>query len=164
MKQCINILIKSGKIDALRKKYDRLFSKFKTHLTLVYPFEITDQNALSRHIKNSIKSVKPFNATFNVVQKSTNGYIYLMASDAEDNFMKLHNSLTSGILEKVDNPEMQKYIPHISLAVIEPENLQDKAIEEINKINPNYEVHIDSVALLTLNEDLSIKSKKTFKL
>jgi len=71
MKQVINILLKlDKKIEKIRRKYDPYSNKFKPHITLVYPFEFQDQEALISHIKNSIKGIKPFKISLEKIGES----------------------------------------------------------------------------------------------
>jgi 2'-5' RNA ligase len=163
MKQGINIIIESAGIDEIRKKYDKFYKTFLTHLTLVYPFEIKDQVGLEEHIKSSLRGVQPFYATFNKITSSEKGYIYLTAPDAEENLLALYNSLNSNILSNAKNLDFPSYFPHISLGVIEDKELLKKALVELNELDPYFKILINSVSLINLNQDFSARSIKTFK-
>ena len=125
-----------------------------------------DQQKLKKHIVNSLlkSKIKPFYADFNKIQKSSKGYIYLLAPDAEKKFISLHNSLKSGILVHADNPEMPNYAPHISLAVVEDEKEQDNIIAELKNMKLNCQVFIASISLLTLDKKSAIVKEEPIEL
>ena len=56
MKQVLTIFLeKDEQIEQIRKKYVPNYEKFEPHITLVYPFEIEDQDKLKEHISELLK-------------------------------------------------------------------------------------------------------------
>ncbi|MFW6030435.1 MAG: 2'-5' RNA ligase family protein [Halanaerobiales bacterium] len=164
MKQSITILLdKDESIEQIRKKYIPNYEKFEPHITLVFPFEFEDQDKLKEHIYESLENFEPFKISLEGLQKSSKDYyLYLLVDKCKKEIINLHKKLNSGILKDFRNPDMPKYIPHLSMGVFESNEEIEKAIEEISKMNIKFETRVNSVQLLTLDEDHSLKSKKDF--
>jgi len=165
MKQVINIIFKANKeIVKVRKKFG-IESKIKPHITLAYPFENVDQKELIKHIKKSIKTQKPFKITLKELQKSTKEYyLYLLVDKGKKQILQLYKKLNSTLLKDFKNPDMPKYIPHITLGVFHSKKEIDKAIKESKRESLKMETIIDYICLLTLNSNNKIISTKKFKL
>ena len=166
MKQVLAIFLnKDKKIEQIRKKYVPDYEKFEPHITLVYPFEFENQDKLKEHISASIKDFEPFEISLKGLQKSAKGYyLYLLVNKGKEKLISLHEKLNGGILNNFRNPDMPKYIAHLSIGVFESEEERERAIKEISKMNINFETKIDSIQLLTIDENHSLKSKEDFHL
>ncbi|MFW6047027.1 MAG: 2'-5' RNA ligase family protein [Candidatus Woesearchaeota archaeon] len=166
MKQVLTIFLKKDeKIEQIRKKYVPNYEKFEPHITLVYPFEFKDQDKLKEHISESLTDFKPFEISLEGLQKSAKGYyLYLLVNKGKEKIVSLHEKLNGGILNNFRNPDMPKYIAHLSIGVFENEEQREKAIDEISKMNIKFESKIKSIQLLTIGEAHSLKSKEDFLL
>lgn len=166
MKQVLTIFLqKNEKIEQIRKKYFPNYEKFEPHITLVYPFEFEKQNKLKEHIFESLKYFKPFEISLKGLQKSAKGYyLYLFVNRGKEKIVSSHEKLNRGILNNFRNPDMPKYIAHLSIGVFESKEAQERAISEISKMNVIFETKINSIQLLTICEDYSLRSKKDFPL
>tara|TARA_Y100000310_G_C20343338_1_gene650860 strand:+ start:203 stop:703 length:501 start_codon:yes stop_codon:yes gene_type:complete len=164
MKQVLTIFLeKDEKIEQIRKKYVPNYEKFEPHLTLVYPFEFQDQDKLKEHISESLKDFEPFNVSLKGLQKSAKGYyLYLLVDNGKEKIVSLHEKLNGGILNNFRNPDMPKYIAHLSIGVFENEEQREKAIDEISKMNIKFKMKLNSIQLLTIDEEHSLKSKEDF--
>jgi len=163
MKQVINILINNSRIENLRRKYDSSFKKVKTHLTLVYPFEVYNQEELKKHIEYCIKNFPPFEIVFQKVRKSKN-FLVLDVTTNKHKVLELYKKLNSGILSGFENKDLSIYFPHITLGIFNShEELMD-VINELREIGSNYRIVIDKINLVTLNKDDSIKEVENFEL
>jgi len=165
MKQIINIFINNPKLEKLRKKYDPNYKKYKTHLTLVYPFEIKDQKKLYDHIFKYTKKIGSFNANFSKIGRSEKDFYLYLLPDLESHqlFMQLHRTLSSNILSFVKNEDLPKYVPHIPIGFFKSEEERETAIREIQKEGINLNLKIEEVHLLNLNPDGSLNSVNTFR-
>jgi len=135
------------------------------HITLVYLFEIENQKELYTHIQESIKNIKSFDLSLCGLKKSAKEYyLYLLVDKGKDKITKLYQKLNSGILKDFKNKDMPKYIPHLSLGVFETKKEIGIAISEIKKEEICFETTINSIQLLTIDKDHSLKSTKNFKL
>ena len=166
MKQVLTIFLdKDEKIDNIRKKYVPNYEKFEPHITLVYPFEFENQDKLKEHISESLKDFEPFEISLKGLQKSAKGYyLYLLVNKEKEKIVSLHKKLNGGILDKFRNPDMPEYIAHLSIGVFESEEQREKAIGEISKKKIKFETKINSIQLLTIDEEHSLKSKEDFYL
>lgn len=52
----------------------------------------------------------------------------------------------------------------MSIGVIEGKENFKKGVEEIKKLNPIYKTTVKSIQLITLNRNMALKSKRSFKL
>lgn len=163
MKQAIYILISNPRIEILRKKYDRVFRKRKTHLTLVYPFEVKDQVKLAEHIEYCLAGIKPFEIVFERVRKSRN-YLALDVGKNQEILLNLYKRLNSGILAGFENKELSIYLPHITLGTFDSHEELMKVINELRLRGSNFRIIVDKISLITLNKDDSAKEIKNFKL
>jgi len=165
--QTISILIKSKDITLLRKKYDSNYnSKFKNHLTLIYPFSGLDQRLLSAHIKKSIESVKPFKIKFDRFWMfNRNSYIYITSRRDRTKLIKLHKSLNSGFLKHIKiSKHMPYYLPHISLVGFRNYKQAERLYKQISGEKLNMDVKVSSIQLMTIDHNHNIKNIKNFKL
>ena len=160
MKQSIHLLPKISDIDKIRKKYDPFYKKFKTHITLVYAFETKNQKELVNHINKSIEKIKPFEISFGKFYASNN---FVCLEVIGRDCWKLYNNLNNGILAGFENKEVT-FKPHVSIGVLETDEKAKQLAQLLNLKPISSKVKINSLFLLTFNDDFSIKSKKTFKL
>jgi 2'-5' RNA ligase len=163
MKQVINIIIDNPRIENLRRKYDVNYKKFKTHLTLVYPFEVKDQEKLKEHILFCLARLEPFEIVFQKVRKSKN-FLVLDVTTNRQKLLDLYKKLNSGILAGFENKEISIYLPHLTLGVFDSNEALMEVINELRSIGSNYRILVDKINLATLNEDNSIKDIETFVL
>ena len=159
MKQVITLLIKNEEINKLRKKYYSAYKKFKTHLTLVYPFEVNNQTALFEHIFSSINKIKPFKIDFGKFYASNN---FVCLAVESKGCWKLYNKLNRAILAGFENKEV-KFRPHITITVLRTTREARALVKKLNRSQLTDRVSINLIYLLTLNKDHSIKSKKGFR-
>lgn len=163
MKQTINLLLKSKRLDILRTKYDSPYKKIKTHITLVYPFEVENQEKLVEHIESSICGLSQFKITLQKARKSGK-HLVLDVVENKNLLIDLYKKLNSGILAGFENKELSIYLPHVTLGVFESSDKMSEALANLREQNLSYSVEIDAINLLTLNSDDSVKEIKVFKL
>ncbi len=163
MKQAINIQINNPRIEILRKKYDHVFKKVKTHVTLVYPFEVKDQVQLAEHIESCIGGLESFEIVFDKFRKSGN-YLVLDVGKNQEKLLSLHKKLNSGILSGFENKELSIYLPHITMGIFDSHEELMKVINELRARGSNFRVEVNKISLITLNDDGSAKETKNFLL
>jgi len=163
MKQTINILLKSKRLDILRTKYDSPYKKVKTHITLVYPFEVENQEKLVEHIEYSICGISQFKITLQKARRSGK-HLVLDGADSKNLLIDLYKKLNSGILAGFENKELSIYLPHVTLGVFESNEEMNEALAKLREQNLSYLIEVDAINLLTLNSDDSVKEIKVFKL
>ncbi len=163
MKQTINILLKSKRLDILRKKYDSPYKKIKTHITLVYPFEVENQEKLVEHVEYSLCNMSQFKITLHKARKSGR-HLVLDVADNKTILINLYKKLNSGILTGFENKELSIYLPHVTLGVFDSNEKMNEALSNLREQNLSYSIDVDAINLITLNGDDSIKDIKAFKL
>jgi 2'-5' RNA ligase len=163
MKQVINIIIKNKRLEILRKRYNPPFKKIPAHITLVYPFEVSDQEKLIVHIENCLKGINPFEITLQKVRKSGN-YLVLDVVKNKTLLLNLYKKLNSELLSGFENKELSLYLPHITLGLFD--NIQElmQAINSLRQQNLSYRIEVEKISLLTLDSKDSIISRRDFKL
>ncbi|MFP4424762.1 MAG: 2'-5' RNA ligase family protein [Candidatus Woesearchaeota archaeon] len=144
-------LERDEKIEKIRRRYVPDHEKYESHITLVYPFEFEDQAKLKKHILESLKAFSPFEISLEGLQKSARGYyLYLLVNKGKEKIVSLHESLNGGILQGFRNPDMPRYIPHLSIGIYDSEDERGKAIDDISREDIRFETKVDSIQLLTI--------------
>jgi len=135
-------------IQSIRKEHDERYYKIvNPHFTIVFPVNNCDYNQLSEHVK---KVTRKFGTFFfvlrcaQIVKDSFSDYtdVFLIPEEGYRLFVKLHDALYTGILEKelrLDIP----FIPHLGIAnSLDPlkckdlsDKLNSKNIEIVGAIN-----------------------------
>jgi 2'-5' RNA ligase len=163
MKQAIVILVKNPRIEILRKAYDKDFKKYKTHITLVYPFEVKDRAKLIEHIEYCLKGIEPFEIVLERARKSNN-YLFLDVTKNQETLLNLYKTLNSGILRGFENNEFSIYRPHVTLGRFNSHEELMTVINELRERGSNFRIMVDKISLITLNDDGSAKDIENFKL
>ena len=71
MKQAIIILLKKNPvIELIRKKYVPGYDKYEPHISLVYSFDVSNQDMLIKHIKSSVSDFSPFRLVMKGFEKA----------------------------------------------------------------------------------------------
>lgn len=165
MTQIITIILKNNKqIEKSRTRFGINTTKIKPHINIVYPFELNEK-IVEDIIKNSLKDVKKFHLTLKGLKKSAKGYyLYLLVNKGKAEIMKIYSRLHSSELSKFKNKDMPKYIPHLSLGNFKTKKEFDSAFKETKEKKLEFKSKVNSIQLVTLNKDYSIKKIKNFKL
>jgi len=157
MKQAINIQLKI--------KPPLIYKKRKPHITLVYPFEIKNQENLEKHIKKSIENIKPFKITLKGLKKSKKEhYLSLAINQGKSQIMEIYRNLNSGILKGSKNPKIPRYVPHMTLRKFKSKKEIDKILKDPKSKNLEFSTKISSIQLITLKKGDIIKLIKNFNL
>jgi|APSaa5957512622_1039677.scaffolds.fasta_scaffold02972_3 2'-5' RNA ligase len=160
MKQVIIIPIKN-------KQLEKIVAS--PHITLVYPFSINKKKLLE-YIKETINKTKKFKIILKGHQKSAKEYyLYLLISSGKRKVMSLYKKFNSGPLKGFKNPDMPKYIPHVSLGNFKTKKEFNEFKKEIEKKNLKITLEVDQILLgdvsnigdITKNK---LVNKKYFKL
>lgn len=127
-------------VQTFRAKYDeRYFNVANPHFTLVFPVFDVAENDFIAHVQKTAKKFKEFFFVFRcaqIVKDSFSDYtdVFLIPEEGYRIFVKLHDALYTGILEKelrLDIP----FIPHLGIAnSVDAKNCKLLA-DEINKKN-----------------------------
>ncbi|MEW6196830.1 MAG: 2'-5' RNA ligase family protein [Bacteroidota bacterium] len=107
-------------LQSVRAKYDeRYFNIVEPHFTIVFPVFDIDEKVFIKHVEKITKNIKTFYFVLRcsqVVKDSFSDYydVFLIPEEGYRIFVKLHDSLYTGILEKelrIDIP----FIPHLGI-------------------------------------------------
>ncbi len=128
-------------IQSIRSKHDeRFFRAVNPHFTLVFPVFDIDPKAFIKHVEGVAKNFREFYFVLRcaqIVKDSFSEYtdVFLIPEEGYRIFVKLHDQLYTGLLEKelrLDIP----FIPHVGIAGY-TDALKCKSIAvEINSTNP----------------------------
>ncbi|OGV10609.1 MAG: hypothetical protein A3J84_01060, partial [Ignavibacteria bacterium RIFOXYA2_FULL_37_17] len=119
---------------------ERYYNLVLPHFTLVFPVNNAEQKAFINHIEKASKKFKEFYFVLRcaqIVKDSFSDYtdLFLIPEEGYRIFVKLHDALYSGILEKelrLDIP----FLPHLGIAN-NKDPLKCKTLsDEINSKNP----------------------------
>jgi 2'-5' RNA ligase len=165
MKQAIVIFPrKNKKVETIRKKYDPASKKFISHITLAFPFGNVNQKKLYKHIKDSLRNIKPFKIELKGIRHSKKEYyLYLLVKRGRKEILKIHKKLYSNLITKWLRKDIP-YIPHITLGIFKTEKGINAAIKELKNKKLEIKTKINKIYLLTLNKNLTFRSYKVFRL
>lgn len=162
--------IDTSKIDEFRLKYDPHASLIEPHITLVFPIgdKNIDKVALEKHIKDTLKDEKTFKIHLHGLDKSWDNWLNLILKEGNDEVIALHDKLYTSILLPFLRKDLG-YIPHIGIGLFVVENssykvtdptlqILDKnkykmALREAESLNFDYWTELDSLELITLDDD-----------
>jgi len=159
MKAIVIFPEKNQELETIRKKYNPFYEGFKTHITLIQPFEAPEKE-INERIRAAIKGIKPFKITLEGLKKSSKEYfLYLLVKEGKDKILKIHKNLC----QKLKAP-LSAYPPHVTLGVFTTKTDIDKAVKELKRKNLRFKTAVNAIYLLNLNKDFSLRSIKEFKL
>ena len=128
-------------IQSFRAKHDeRYFNLAQPHFTLVFPVDNVAQNNFVNHVEKTVKKFKEFYFVLRctqIVKDPFSDYtdVFLVPEEGYRIFVKLHDALYTGILEKelrLDIP----FIPHLGIANNKEPRTCKILSDEINSKNP----------------------------
>lgn len=167
LERCIMIFPQFNNIEVInriRKKYDPLESHVAPHITLVFPFSSNiESRELKKHIQKVLASMKSFKIVLKDITpvKSYGNYLFLNIEQGKGEITEIHKRLYTGILEPYISERLKTngYVPHMTVGMVEDEDLYRAAIEETKEINEAFETIVNkiSVEIIDENEDSNIE-------
>src|ERR1043166_578349 len=117
--QCILLFPKvtnGDQIDRYRERFDPLAQKIAPHVTLVFPFELTnlENDALAQHVAERIQGIGAFDLELSLPAVLDGGYIYLGINSGARQIRRLHDSLYTGFLRAFLRTDVD-FVPHITI-------------------------------------------------
>lgn len=139
-------------INEIREKYDPLFSYIAPHLTLVFPFGSTiSRDELAKHIKASLSGAEKFSLSMSGITGSSDGYIFLDVKKGNDKIIEMHDKLYEGLLQEHHN-RFIPYFPHLTIGKLKDEKLHQEIVNSLDGFDEVFEVEIEEVAVVNLDE------------
>lgn len=141
------------KLDSLRKKYDPNWRIISPHMTIVFPLIDVSEDELSRLVKDVADNTKSFPLHLKGLTKSSDDYLFLLAKEGNEEIVKLHDKLYSGVL----TPYLRKdipFIPHITLGYFKTsdnvfnQELFEKAYIQADEMNIDINCNFNNIALI----------------
>lgn len=142
-----------NRINDFRREYDPGWKTIRPHITLVSPISELSENSLIGHLDSVIRSLKPFPITLSGLSKSFDHYLFLLVKQGNQQIIKLHDQLYSGLLVPY-LPNDYPFIPHLTLGYFgTKENHLDKitfekASSAIEQMHINIRCKFDNLALI----------------
>jgi hypothetical protein len=152
-------------IQSIREKHDeKYFNVVDPHFTIVFPAFNIDRNTFISHIQSTVKKIKEFYFVLRcaqIVKDSFSDYtdVFLIPEEGYRIFVKLHDALYSGSLEKhlrLDIP----FIPHLGIANnLDPLKCK-KLADEINNKDLEIVGSITSLDIVSFENNIVTPLKK----
>ena len=145
-------------IQSFRAKNDeRYYNLILPHFTLVFPVNNLPQKGFINHVEKASKKFKEFYFVLRcaqIVKDSFSDYtdLFLIPEEGYRIFVKLHDALYSGILEKelrLDIP----FIPHLGIANNKDPRRCKILADEINSKNPEIFGAINKLDVVSFSND-----------
>jgi 2'-5' RNA ligase len=106
-----------SKINEFRRKYDPYVDVIETHITIVFPVpDKIGKDALTKHIDKKLSNWNPFEITIHGLEKSWDHWLFLVLQEGEQEVVKLHDDLYTGILGPYVRSDIE-FIPHIGIGL-----------------------------------------------
>lgn len=148
LKRSICIFPKFDNVDAiqqLRKQYDPLYESIQPHITLVFPFGSNlVKGELEAHVAEVLDRLKPFRLKLQRITGSEGGYLFLNVKQGNDEIIKMHDRLYTGILKKYLFRKVS-YLPQITVGRLENPHDFGKALAETKSMSNVYETEVTEV-------------------
>jgi 2'-5' RNA ligase len=145
-------------IQSFRTKYDeRYFNLVQPHFTFVFPIENIEQNDFINHVSKTAKKFKEFYFVLRCAQIVKDSFsdftdVFLIPEEGYRIFVKLHDALYTGILEKelrLDIP----FIPHLGIANNKDPRKCKILSDEVNSNNPEIFGAINKLDIVSFSND-----------
>ena len=148
-------------IKNIRGKYDPLANCIAPHISIVFPFESNMPSIkLKEHINEALKGIKKFNIQLkDITGDFRDGYLFLNVKKGNDQVIKLHDKLYSGILRSFLYKKIT-YCPHLTLGRVEDPIEFENAINQLSCFNESFDTVIDKVFV----ESIDINEKSNIEL
>lgn len=147
------------KIYDFRKKYDFKWNLIQPHITLVFPFDFSDENLLVKHIEEKATTNQPFTIVVDRYKKSHDNYLYLTFKKGSSELIDLHNSLYTGVLTDYLKND-HSYEPHLTIGNFQNEDSSFQkekylqATRELELMPIQYVGELDSLTLIEIKDQL----------
>ena len=102
------------KLQMLREKYDPLYEIIAPHITIVFPFSGIPEDKIIRHVQRVTYNFPEFSLRLNGFMKSFDNYLFLLVKEGNEEIVKLHEKLYSGVLARELDTSIP-FIPHMTL-------------------------------------------------
>ena len=172
---------KDNKVEDFRKKYDKNYKDWNSHITLIFPISDNEINEteLINHIQNVLKNFKSFEIHIKGLTKSWDHWLFIILEEGNNKVTKLHDELYTGPLKKFLRDDIE-FIPHIAIGhfsrksdynVADPKRFKlDKetynmAHKEAKKFKFDYRCNVDKLVLEKFDQNFKHAGKvKEFRI
>jgi 2'-5' RNA ligase len=150
MKRSITIFpeFENGRlIEEMRAKYDPLYQLIPPHITLVFPFtsDLTAKQ-LQEHMESVLSYEKPFSITLQGVTGEGSEYLFLNVKKGNDEIIKLHDLLYTGLLKDFLFRELT-YLPHLTVGRFNDTGAFKAALNETAQITEEFTTIVNRIVV-----------------
>ncbi|MFD2680292.1 2'-5' RNA ligase family protein [Bacillus seohaeanensis] len=140
-------------MEEVREKYDPLYSVIPPHITLVFPFESDISTLeLKEHVHDSLREISPFTLRLQGVTGSGGEYLFLNVKQGNDEIIRIHDLLYTGILKEYYFREVS-FIPHITIGRLQSKKDFRQALLQTSKFDSTFETKINSICCEVIAND-----------
>ncbi|WP_372906911.1 2'-5' RNA ligase family protein [Rossellomorea marisflavi] len=153
-----------NEINKLRKKYDPLYGLIPPHITLVFPFTSNlSSNQIKEHISKVLRHEKPFDINLQGISGADETYLFLNIKVGNDNIIRLHDKLYSGILQKFLYRRVT-YLPHVTIGKFNNIKEFDKGLIDTEDFEVSFKTNVSEIVVETIDEKEKSKVEFIFEL
>jgi len=168
-------------INEFRRKYDPHVALINPHITFVFlvPESVGEAN-LTSHIESVLNHWRPFPIHLKGLQKAWDHWLFLILAEGNENVIRLHRELYSGILAEYHRPDIE-FVPHLGLGLFAQQDANydirnprevpldverySQALKEAQQLNLDYHCEVDRLHLVKITDNISrIEWSKEFPL
>jgi 2'-5' RNA ligase len=141
-------------IQNIRHQYDPLASKIAPHITLVFPFESEiSSDALRQHLKTSLDKFKSFSLKLQGISHEE-GYLVLNLIEGQEQIIKIHDLLYSGMLTKFLSQE-HDYKPHITVGRFKNLSATQAAMKKLKHFDHEFTTEVNKITAEIILDNLA---------
>ena len=149
-------------IQQIRDRYDPLAVLIDPHITLVFPHESDFPiEQLRTHIQHAIQGIRPFEVYLQGITGSESEYLFLNIKVGNDQIIKLHDRLYSGLLESHLKKD-HTYIPHLTVGRLNDQSVFITALETAQNLSGVFTTVIKEISLIRVGENYPIEAHFNF--
>lgn len=139
-------------IEEMRAKYDPLYQLIPPHITLVFPFtsDLTAKQ-LQEHMESVLSYEKPFSISLQGVTGEGSEYLFLNVKKGNDEIIKLHDLLYTGLLKDFLFRELT-YLPHLTIGRFNDTGAFKAALNETAQFTEEFTTIVNRIVVEKIEE------------
>jgi 2'-5' RNA ligase len=148
--------IHTQQINRFRRKYDPQIDLIEPHITLMFPLpEVVAEDKLAHHIGNILGNWRPFAFHLQGLQRSWDGYLFLMIQEGRTSIARLHEEIYTGALSGYRRKDIP-FEPHLTLGKFTGDaGEHDEALKEAKRMDLDYHCMMEKLNLVKINDERS---------
>lgn len=141
-------------LSSFRQRYDPQATLIAPHITLLFPVPTAlGEEPLVHHLASILRPWRPFPFRLHEVQLSTDRHLFLLLQEGNDELIRLHQAIYSGMLASYRRAEFP-FVPHLTLGVVDQDVQEpERALQEASALTIDHRGLLDRLHLVQINNE-----------